>query len=186
MSILLTLFAARSAVAKPNHAFFHCQQPRRKIFTPNAPATGCQHPRRTPPAACNAAARAATGHATHALREKKNRLKEALSYFQHARTACIRATVHAHPVAPRTLPTPHPNGGENFSHLRSLFATGFTQMRKLSGGRCHPDRTGSTCRDRRARPGCAPRTRSARTPGAHADTPTRAHDRTPMRTHRCA
>ena len=35
MSILLTLFAARSAVAKPNHAFFHCQQPRRKIFTPD-------------------------------------------------------------------------------------------------------------------------------------------------------
>ena len=75
-----------------------------------------------------------------------------------------------------------PKRGENFSHLRSLFATGFTQMRKLSGGRRHPDRTGWTCRDRRARPGCAPRTHSARTSGAHADTPTRAHDRTPLRT----
>jgi hypothetical protein len=34
MSILLTLFAGKVCWAKPNHAFFHCQQPRRKIFTP--------------------------------------------------------------------------------------------------------------------------------------------------------
>jgi len=35
MSILLTLLAGKVCLAKPNHAFFHCQQPRRKIFTPD-------------------------------------------------------------------------------------------------------------------------------------------------------
>lgn len=34
MSILLTLLAGKVCWAKPNHAFFDCQQPRRKIFTP--------------------------------------------------------------------------------------------------------------------------------------------------------
>jgi len=34
MSILLTLLAGKVCWAKPNHAFFDCQQPPRKIFTP--------------------------------------------------------------------------------------------------------------------------------------------------------
>ncbi|RRU25717.1 hypothetical protein EGJ34_00200 [Stenotrophomonas sp. 278] len=33
MSILLTLLAGKVCWAKPNHAFFDCQQPPRKIFT---------------------------------------------------------------------------------------------------------------------------------------------------------
>jgi hypothetical protein len=52
MSILLTLLAGKVCWAKPNHAFFHCQQPRRKIFTPElarAPPRTPSPTSRTPP-----------------------------------------------------------------------------------------------------------------------------------------
>ena len=48
MSILLTLLAGKVCWAKPNHAFFDCQQPPPKIFTSAPlrvrPKAGCGTP----------------------------------------------------------------------------------------------------------------------------------------------
>jgi len=48
MSIRLARFAGKVCWAKPNHAFFHCQQPPRKIFTWRASDAPWLHPPRAP------------------------------------------------------------------------------------------------------------------------------------------
>lgn len=75
-------------------------------------------------------ARAPIGTGMRRVR-KENRLKEALSYFRCTRADTAASHTHADRRASEPLPARHPNGCENFSHLRSLFATGFAQMRKL-------------------------------------------------------
>jgi hypothetical protein len=62
---------------------------------------------------------------------KEKHLKEALSLTPHARRVRQRVdAAYAVPGAP-TLPARQHNGGENFSHPATLFASGFAQLRKL-------------------------------------------------------